>query len=210
MVIGLQMISYWYWNWYAILLLTLRAMAMSEPMAKSLNYYGWFISIPISWIMNIESPIYEDTETDRGKMCIKDCFQCYPRTNHPTTIIINYVPHVFALKLPWMTPKKKHITLGKATCNGDFPHQHGRNVAIDWCLLSTPNHMSTQQYIKFGTISSIYTYPGRQCWSLPPTRTMLMFGLVKHRHSQCWCLTPVKISTDLGSAMKCKIIIHVM
>ena len=51
--------------------------------------------------------------------------------------------------------------------------------------------------------------PGRQCWSLPPTRTMLMFGLVKHRHSQCWCLTPVKKSADLGSAMKCKIIIHV-
>ena len=38
---------------------------------------------------------------------------------------------------------------------------------------------------------------------------MLMFGLVKHRHSQCRCLTPVKKSTDLGSAMKCKIIIHV-
>ena len=37
---------------------------------------------------------------------------------------------------------------------------------------------------------------------------MLMFGLVKHRHSQCWCLTPVKKSMDLGSAMKCKIIIH--
>ena len=54
-----------------------------------------------------------------------------------------------------------------------------------------------------------YIYPGRQCWSLPPTRTMLMFGLVKHRHSQCRCLTPVKKSTDLGSAMKCKIIIHV-
>ena len=59
----------------------------------------------------------------------------------------------------------------------------------------------------------IYIYihiyiPGRQCWSLPPTRTMLMFGLVKHRHSQCWCLTPVKKSTDLGTAMKCKIIIH--
>ena len=54
-----------------------------------------------------------------------------------------------------------------------------------------------------------YIYPGRQCWSLPATRTMLMFGLVKHRHSQCWCLTPVKKSTDLGSTMKCKIIIHV-
>ena len=54
-----------------------------------------------------------------------------------------------------------------------------------------------------------YIHPGRQCWSLPPTRTMLMFGLIKHRHSQCWCLTPVKKSMDLGSAMKCKIIIHI-
>ena len=62
-----------------------------------------------------------------------------------------------------------------------------------------------------GDHKTIYfsTYPGRQCWSLPPTRTMLMFGLVKHRRSQCWCLTPVKKSMDLGSAMKCKIIIHV-
>ena len=61
------------------------------------------------------------------------------------------------------------------------------------------------------THKTIYfsTYPGRQCWSLPPMRTMLMFGLVKHRHSQCWCLTPVKKSMDLGSAMKCKIIIHI-
>ena len=53
------------------------------------------------------------------------------------------------------------------------------------------------------------TYPGRQCWSLPPMRTMFMFGLVKHRHSPCWCLTPLKKSMDLGSAMKCKIIIHI-
>ena len=62
-----------------------------------------------------------------------------------------------------------------------------------------------------GDHKTIYfsTYPGRQCWSLPPMRTMLMFGLVKHRHSQCWCLTPVKKSMDLGSAMKCKIIIHI-
>ena len=55
-----------------------------------------------------------------------------------------------------------------------------------------------------------HNYPGRQCWSLPPRRTMLMFGLVKHRHSQCWCLTPVKKSMDLGSAMKCKIIIIII
>ena len=67
-------------------------------------------------------------------------------------------------------------------------------------------------YICIHTYIYIFTLdiPGRQCRSLPPTRTMLMFGSVKHRHSQCWCLTPVKKSVDLGSAMKCKIIIHIL
>jgi hypothetical protein len=92
-------------NWYAILLLTLRAMAMSAAIAKSLNYYGWFIAIPTSWIMNISN--IQRHRNRKGKMCIKDCFQRYPRTNHPTTIIIMFP--MFLLKLPWMTQKKnKH------------------------------------------------------------------------------------------------------
>ena len=42
-----------------------------------------------------------------------------------------------------------------------------------------------------------YIYPVRQCWSLPPTQTMLMFWLVKQQHYQYWCLTPVKKSMDI-------------
>ena len=54
----------------------------------------------------------------------------------------------------------------------------------------------TQLYVYIYIYHS-YIYPVRQCWSLPPTQTMLMFWLVKQQHYQCWCLTPVKKSMDI-------------
>ena len=60
-------------------------------------------------------------------------------------------------------------------------------------------------YIYYICIHTYIYIPWTSLLKFTSFGTMLMFGSVKHRHSQWWCLTPVKKSMDLGSAMKCNI-----